>query len=96
MHGQDNTSHRLKQVIIESLNLEGLTPEDIEDSAPLFGDEGLGLDSVDALELMVALEKEYGVKIEGGEMDPEAFASVNAMAAFVETLQAEAAGDASA
>ena len=96
MHGEDNTRLRLKQVIIESLNLEGLTPEDIEDTAPLFGDEGLGLDSVDALELMVALEKEYGVKIEGGEVEPEAFASVTAMAAFVDRLRAEAGGGAPA
>ena len=52
---------RLKRLIVESLHLEGLTPETIADDAPLFG-EGLGLDSVDALELMVALEQEYGRK----------------------------------
>lgn len=87
MNGEENTRLRLKRVIIDSLNLEGMEPGDIADDAPLFGDEGLGLDSVDALELMVALEKEYGVKIEGGEVDPEAFASVIAMAAFVDRLQ---------
>jgi acyl carrier protein len=94
MHGEENTRLRLKQVIVDSLNLEGMEPGEIDDEAPLFGDEGLGLDSVDALELMVALEKEYGVKIEGGEVEPEAFASVTAMAAFVERLQAEGAASA--
>jgi acyl carrier protein len=53
----------LKQQIIDSLNLQGMKPEDIDDNAPLFG-EGLGLDSIDSLELMVLLERNYGIKIE--------------------------------
>ena len=53
----------LKQQIIEALNLQGMKPEDIDDNAPLFGD-GLGLDSIDSLELMVLLERNYGIKIE--------------------------------
>ena len=65
----------LKRLIVESLNLENLTPEHIADDAPLFGD-GLGLDSVDALELVVALEKEYGISIQSHEMDKTVFASV--------------------
>jgi acyl carrier protein len=81
---------RLKEIIIQSLNLEGMTPEHIEDEAPLFG-EGLGLDSVDALELVVALEKEYSVRIEGEEASREAFTSVATLAAYVETLQGRAA-----
>ena len=52
----------LKEKIIEALNLEEMTPEEIEDDAPLFG-EGLGLDSIDALELIVLLEKNYGIKL---------------------------------
>lgn len=81
---------RLKEIIIQSLNLEGMTPGDIEDEAPLFGD-GLGLDSVDALELVVALEKEYSVRIEGEEASREAFTSVATLAAYVETLKGRAA-----
>ncbi|HMB52591.1 MAG TPA: phosphopantetheine-binding protein [Thermoanaerobaculia bacterium] len=73
---------RLKEIIVESLNLEGTSPESIGDAEPLFGD-GLGLDSVDALELVVALEKEYGIKIRSDEIDPQAFATVESLAGFV-------------
>lgn len=52
----------LKEEIIEVLNFEGMTPEDIDENAPLFGD-GLGLDSIDALELIVLMEKKYGIKL---------------------------------
>ena len=75
---------RLKRLIVSSLNLEGMDPDTIEDDAPLFGD-GLGLDSVDALELVVALEKEFGIKIQAQEIGREAFASVAALARFIET-----------
>ena len=67
--------YQLKQQIIEELKLEDLKPEDIKDDAPLFGD-GLGLDSIDALELVVLLEKYHGVKItdeETGKKAPRAF-----------------------
>jgi len=73
---------RIKQVIVDALHLEGLVPQEIGDDAPLFG-EGLGLDSVDALELVVALEKEFGVRIQSHEVGKEAFASVSALAAFI-------------
>lgn len=80
----DNASLRadIKQLIVSKLHLEGMTPADIADDAPLFG-EGLGLDSVDALELVVALEKHFGVKIQSHEVDRNAFASVTALAEFV-------------
>lgn len=52
----------LKQYIIEALNLEDMTPDDIDNDAPLFG-EGLGLDSIDALELIVLMEKHYGIRL---------------------------------
>ncbi|MCH9650223.1 MAG: acyl carrier protein [Deltaproteobacteria bacterium] len=78
---------RIKEVIIESLNLEGMTPATIEDDAPLFGEEGLGLDSVDALELVVALEKAYGIRIDSEEIGQDAFASVASLETFVESLQ---------
>jgi acyl carrier protein len=73
---------RLKELIIESLLLKNVTPESIEDDAPLFV-EGLGLDSVDALELVVALENEFGIQIEDEEIGREVFASVSALAEFV-------------
>ncbi len=72
-----------KQLIIESLQLEGLTPDEIGDDQPLFG-EGLGLDSVDALELVVALEKRLGVKIRAHEAGREVFRSAWSLFRFVE------------
>jgi len=74
---------RIKRLIVESLNLEGMKPEMIEDEAPLFG-EGLGLDSVDALELVVALEKEFGIKIKSQELGREVFSSVSSLSEFIE------------
>jgi len=73
---------KLKRLIVESLHLEGLTPESIADDTPLFG-QGLGLDSVDALELVVALEKEFQVQIQIDEIDKGVFASVAHLAEFV-------------
>ena len=77
------TPVRIKRLIVESLNLEGMRPEMIEDEAPLFG-EGLGLDSVDALELVVALEKEFGIKIKSQEIGREVFSSVSTLSEFIE------------
>ncbi len=74
---------RIKRLIVESLHLEGIRPEMIEDDAPLFG-EGLGLDSVDALELVVALEKEFGIKIKSQELGREVFSSVSSLSQFIE------------
>ncbi len=90
MSSTEETRERLKRIIIEYLNLEGMTTDMIEDQAPLFGD-GLGLDSVDALELVVALEKEYGIRIENPESSREAFTSVATLAAFVEQQRAKTA-----
>jgi acyl carrier protein len=77
------TPVRIKRLIVESLNLEGMRPEMIEDEAPLFG-EGLGLDSVDALELVVALEKEFGIRIKSQEIGREVFSSVSTLSRFIE------------
>ncbi|HEX4498863.1 MAG TPA: phosphopantetheine-binding protein [Thermoanaerobaculia bacterium] len=77
------TPSRIKRLIVESLNLEGMRPEMIEDEAPLFG-EGLGLDSVDALELVVALEKEFGIRIKSQEIGREVFSSVSTLSHFIE------------
>jgi acyl carrier protein len=73
----------IKRVIIESLGLEGMTPADIEDDQQLFGEEGLGLDSIDALELIVVFEKDYGIVIDSEDVDPEAFASVAKLEEFI-------------
>lgn len=72
----------LKKQIIEVLSLEEIQPEDIDDTAPLFG-EGLGLDSIDALELIVLMEKVYGIKIKDPAAGKEIFKSISTMAAFV-------------
>lgn len=72
----------LKKEIIEVLNLEGVRPEDIADDAPLFGD-GLGLDSIDALELIVLMEKNYGIKLANAAEGREIFKSVNVMADYI-------------
>lgn len=74
---------KLKEQIIDALNLEDLTPADIENDAPLFG-EGLGLDSIDALELIVLMEKFYGIKLQNPAEGKEIFKSVNCMAAYIE------------
>lgn len=73
---------QLKQQIIEALNLEDMTPADIEDAAPLFG-EGLGLDSIDALELIMILDKNYGIRFADKAESKVALASVDAMAQYV-------------
>ena len=73
---------QLKEQIIEVLNLEDVTPADIDNDAPLFG-EGLGLDSIDALELIVMMEKEYGIKLKTPAEGKEIFKSINVMAQYV-------------
>ncbi|MGG5217511.1 MULTISPECIES: phosphopantetheine-binding protein [Rahnella] len=79
----DSLSNDIKVLIITTLNLEGMTPDEIETQAPLFGD-GLGLDSIDALELGLALKKQYGVILsaENQEMR-EHFYSVESLARFI-------------
>ena len=77
----------LKAQIIEQLNLEDLTPADIQDDAPLFGDNGLGLDSIDALEFIVLLDSNYGIKIADPAEGKEIFQSVNTLAAYISKNQ---------
>lgn len=74
---------KLKKMIIEELFLEDFSPEDIDETAPLFGD-GLGLDSIDALSLVVVLDKEFGVKIADPEQGKEILFSVRSIADFIQ------------
>jgi acyl carrier protein len=73
----------LRRMIIESLKLEDLDPTEIRENEPLFG-EGLGLDSLDALELVVAIEKHFGVVIENEDQGKEAFVSLGALARYIQ------------
>ena len=77
----------LKAQIIEQLNLEDLTPADIRDDAPLFGDQGLGLDSIDALEFIVLLDSNYGIKISDPSEGKEIFQSINTLADYISKNQ---------
>ena len=73
----------LKRLIVESLRLDAVAPGSIEDDAPLFGG-GLGLDSVDALELVVAIERRFGLTLQGNDLDRQVFATVHSLADFLE------------
>jgi acyl carrier protein len=78
----ENLAPRVKELIVRRLKLD-IDPTTIQSDAPLFG-EGLGLDSIDALELVLGLEQEFGIKVEDEEVGVKAFASVNALVDFIE------------
>jgi len=78
----EKLTEKLKKEIVTYLNLEDLNPDDIDDNEPLFG-SGVGLDSIDALELIVLLEKNYGLKIENAEEGQKVFQSINSMANYI-------------
>jgi acyl carrier protein len=73
---------KVKQMIIDSLRIEGMSPDEIDTDAPLFG-EGLGLDSIDALQLVVAMEKEFGIVVPDAATGTKVFASVRSMAGYI-------------
>ena len=75
--------NEIKLKLIDALNLDGMTPEDIDDNAPLFGDEGLGLDSIDVLELIVLLERNYGIRLANPQEGKDVFRSIAVMADYV-------------
>ena len=78
----ENLILKLKEEIIEVLNLEDVKPADIDENAPLFG-EGLGLDSIDALELIVLMEKNYGIKLQDPAQGKDIFKSVKVLADYI-------------
>jgi acyl carrier protein len=80
----DSLTNELKSRIIKALNLEAVAPADIKDDEPLFG-TGLGLDSIDALDLVSMLEREYGILIDDMEVARQAFASCRALETFIRT-----------
>ncbi len=80
---QEELIEQLKEQIIKVLSLEDITPEDIDPDAPLFV-EGLGLDSIDAIELILLLEKQYGIRIEDPNKRREVLTSVRSMAKLIE------------
>lgn len=79
---QEELINQVKQLIIDSLRIEGMNPGDIETDAPLFG-EGLGLDSIDALQLVVAMEKDFGVIVPDAATGTVVFQSVRSMARHI-------------
>ena len=85
----DNLKHKLKELLIERLKFEDMTPEDIGDDEPLF-DGGLGLDSIDALEIVVMLETEFGIKDKNENSARDYFRSVSTLAQLVEEKLAAA------
>ena len=89
---QENLEKQLKEVIVESLMLEDVKPEDIDSEAALFVD-GLGLDSIDALELAIAIDKKFGVRIKPDDEETrKVFANVRSLAAFVAREMKSAGG----
>lgn len=79
----EQLKQELKEALIETLNLEEMTPEDINNTAPLFGDEGLGLDSIDALEIILILERNYGIRIENPAEGKAIFYSIDTLADYI-------------
>lgn len=82
----DDLHTRIKQVMVEELMLQ-VQPEDITDDGAIFGPDGLGLDSVDALQLVIALEKHFGLKISEGDAAKELLKSVNSIGAAIRALE---------
>ncbi|NLX67032.1 MAG: acyl carrier protein [Bacteroidales bacterium] len=78
----DQLKKELKEALIQALNLEDITAEEIVDEDPLFGD-GLGLDSIDALEIILILERNYGIRLTKPEESKEIFYSINTLADFI-------------
>ena len=83
----DELIEKLKAQLIDALNLEEITPEDIDPEAPLFGEDGLGLDSIDALEIILLLDKDYGIKLKNPAEGTQVFYTVKTMADCIRANQ---------
>ncbi|MDR3073549.1 MAG: phosphopantetheine-binding protein [Deltaproteobacteria bacterium] len=80
-----DTRTKLKQAMVEDLHLEDIAPEDIDDDAPLFGEgPGLGLDSLDAIEIVVLVQRRFGLDMQDAEAARDAFSSITALAAYID------------
>ncbi|MFP4027658.1 MAG: phosphopantetheine-binding protein [Candidatus Brocadiia bacterium] len=79
----DELKKELKRLLIQDLSLEDIEPEDIEDDTPLFGDEGVGLDSLDGVELVVMLQRNYGLEVKEMQKGMEIFQTINTLADYV-------------
>lgn len=79
----DTIKKQLKEMLVNDLKIQGVQPEDISDTEPLFGD-GLGLDSLDAVELVVLIQKHFGVQIADMNEGKKAFASINSLIQYIE------------
>ncbi len=88
----DELKTKLKEMIVKELRLLNITPESIDDAAPLFG-EGLGLDSLDAVELVVLINKHFGVQISDMDEGKEAFRSIESLAKFIKKEQNNVVSD---
>lgn len=88
VNNMSNLNQEIKELIISSLGLEDMTAADIDDNAPLFGDDGLGLDSVDALELGLAVQKHFGFQLDKDNQElRDSFVNVASLAAFVAKMK---------
>jgi len=80
-----NIRQKLKQIIITDLSLDGVSAEAINDDAPIFGKDGLGLDSLDAVELVVVIQKHFGILIKDMAKGREVFQSISTLADFIQS-----------
>ena len=79
----DNLINQIKAELIKALHLDGMKPEDLDADAPLFGEGGIGLDSIDALEIIVMLEKNYGIRLSNVAEGKAIFKSIRSIAEYV-------------
>ncbi|MBR2203750.1 MAG: acyl carrier protein [Prevotella sp.] len=79
----DNLINQIKVELIKALHLDGMKPEDLDADAPLFGEGGIGLDSIDALEIIVMLEKNYGIRLSNVTEGKAIFKSIRSIAEYV-------------
>ena len=85
----DNLINEIKVELIKALHLDGMKPEDLDADAPLFGEGGIGLDSIDALEIIVMLEKNYGIRLSNVSEGKAIFKSIRSIAEYVKEHKSE-------